>query len=250
MANKRIFYAVQQVAIAPIGTTSYTTAHTVYGLQSVGMNTRFNLEQVFEIGQISIYQNLENIPDVEITLEKVLDGKPLIYHLATRGAPAGTLTGRSNVKSQAALSIFSDIQDSASGTPLSQVECSGMFVSSESFNFRVDGQFTEACTLVGNNKLWRTAGFTYNGVFPNNDSPTMPAGVARRQHFIWGSGNFVVGSGPYSGLVINKNKLNSVTYGGANAGGRGGNATCTYSFTTFNDFSVVHPSDPTPGLSG
>jgi hypothetical protein len=38
-----------------------------------------------------------------------------------------------------------------------------------------------------------------------------------------------------------KNKLSSVSYGGGDAGG--GNSTCTYSYSTFNDFTVTHPSD-------
>jgi hypothetical protein len=39
-----------------------------------------------------------------------------------------------------------------------------------------------------------------------------------------------------------RNKLASVSYGGADAGG--GNATVTYSYTTFNDFVVTQNSDP------
>ena len=39
-----------------------------------------------------------------------------------------------------------------------------------------------------------------------------------------------------------KNKLASVNYGGGDAGG--GNVTITYSYTTFNDFGVMHPTDP------
>jgi hypothetical protein len=38
-----------------------------------------------------------------------------------------------------------------------------------------------------------------------------------------------------------KNKLSSVTYGGGDAGG--GNATVSYSYSTFNDFTVMHKAD-------
>ena len=38
-----------------------------------------------------------------------------------------------------------------------------------------------------------------------------------------------------------KNKLSSVSYGGGDAGG--GNATVTYSYTNFNDFTVMHLTD-------
>ena len=38
-----------------------------------------------------------------------------------------------------------------------------------------------------------------------------------------------------------KNKLSSVSYGGGDAGG--GNATVTYSYSNFNDFTVMHVAD-------
>ena len=100
MANRRIFYACQAVGIASDGTTDY---EEVRGLQSVGINTTFNLQQVFEIGMISIYENIEGVADVEVTLEKVLDGFPLLYHLGTQGASSSTLVGRSNKKAILAL---------------------------------------------------------------------------------------------------------------------------------------------------
>lgn len=349
MANKRIYYAIQQVAVAPAGTTgaaSFTQAHTIKGLQSVGINTRFNLEQVFEIGQITIYQNIENLPDVEITLEKVLDGHPLIYHLATRGSTSATLAGRSNVKASLVMSVFDDTQDMASGVPISEVYCSGVFVSSLNYNFPVDGNFTESITLVGNNKIWRTSGFFFTGQFDGVGTETAPLaseGVNRKEHMTFGSGtnacklpagvggvdgidasgynligvdgnygahiqsirvqanlgreslNELGRKGPYhryvnfpievrcdievlstrgdmveateagvlgngnnladktiflgctEGTKLNlgtRNKLASTNYGNANAGGRGGNATVAYSYTTFNDLTVTHPQDP------
>jgi len=39
-----------------------------------------------------------------------------------------------------------------------------------------------------------------------------------------------------------QNKLANVSYGGGDAGG--GNATTTYSYTTFNDLTVTHDRDP------
>ena len=77
MANNRIFYACQAVGLKPIGSTTgnYKVAH---GVQSVGVTTNFNLEQAFELGQIQIYENIEGLPDVECTMEKVIDGYPLL----------------------------------------------------------------------------------------------------------------------------------------------------------------------------
>lgn len=173
MANRRIFYATQAFGIAPLGSNSYTPTH---GTQSIGINTNFTLDQVLELGQISIYQLVEQIPEVELTASKVLDGYPLLMHLATNGAPNATLVGRSNQRFMAGLSIFSDVQQSASGTPVSQMVCSGMYFSQSSFSFNTDGQFTENFTAVGNNKVWLTSGFTFTPTYNNQDAPAAIAG--------------------------------------------------------------------------
>ncbi len=210
MANKRIFYAVQQVGLSPLGTTTWTSSHVLHGVQSIGMTTNFNLEQVFELGQIEIYENIENIPDVEVTIEKVLDGYPLVYHMATNGATSATLAGRSNVRTIVALSIFSDVQDSASGTPLSEVQVSGAYVSSLTYTFPVDGQFTESVTLVSNNKVWKTSSFTFTGFFNNTDQPLAisgSGGVNRREDILFGSG-IVNGRSP-SVLPLNVDGINA-----------------------------------------
>jgi hypothetical protein len=358
MANKRIYYAIQEIGIAPDGVTPFTAAHVVDGLQSCGMNTRFNIEQVFEMGQGAIYQNVENIPDVEVTLEKHLDGRPLIYHLATAGATSGTLIGRSNRRASLALSIFDDTMESASGAPISEVFVSGVFVSSLNYNFPIQGGFTESVTLVGNNKIWLTSAFTFTGYMNNDRVPGNypPIGVAQRQHIVFGNTNVAVSGadyaftavpsvlpididgidagtgynlfsggqfgahvqsirvscnlgrealnelgrkGPYHRFVNfpvevrcdievlstrgdmvsgteagvkadgtnlsdrpilistmegtkinlgNRNILSQTSYGGGNAGTRGGNATTTYSFVGYSNLLVTHPADPTVAL--
>lgn len=181
MANKRIWYAVKKVGISKLGLNTFTSVH---GLQSVGINTKFNLEQVFELGQSAIYQNIENIPDIEATFERVLDGYPTLYHLATSGAPTATLSGRSNVRCTVGLSLYSDVQDSASGTPIARCAMSGMYVSAIAYNFGVQGNFTEQVTLVGNNKTYANA-FSA-GDFNNDDAPSAAEGVNRRQHILFG----------------------------------------------------------------
>ena len=64
-ANKRIYWAVQAVAIAVHGygqSALLSTSHIVRGLQSAGITSTFNLEQVFEMGQLSLYENIQEIP--------------------------------------------------------------------------------------------------------------------------------------------------------------------------------------------
>jgi len=195
MSNRRIFYACQAVGMGGDGTpvASFTE---VRGLQSVGINTTFNLEQVFEIGMISIYENIENIPNVEVTLEKVLDGFPLIYHLATSdNSTTSTLVGRSNAKAGLALSIVNDTFEAASGTPNTTCFISGCFVSQVSYKVAVDGNATESVTLVANNKTWST-GTTWTAHFrpadgggwdadpyvDGADAAQVASGIARRQH--------------------------------------------------------------------
>jgi hypothetical protein len=205
MANNRIFYAVQQVGLKPDGDAGPFRA--IHGVQSVGMTTNFNLSQVFELGQISIYENIEDIPDVEVTLTKVLDGAELIYHAATKNALTPTLSGRQNERSIFALGIWPDTNDSANGDPDSQVECSGMYVSSLSYNFPLEDSFTEDVTLVGNHKVWAndsriisggateaaygTPATDFTGAFTDGgEDPSGLAtggGVNRRENIIFGA---------------------------------------------------------------
>lgn len=180
LGNDRVFYATQAVAIAPRGTAakSYTADHIAHGVQSIGITTNFNLEQVFELGQLEIYENVEGIPDVEVTMEKVVDGYPLLYHMATKGAgtnldptinPTDTskFLPRSKKRCDVRLGIFEEEQANSvgisapsgsntagAGAQSTEVYLSGMFINSISYSVPVDGPATESVTLVGNNKQW------------------------------------------------------------------------------------------------
>lgn len=191
MANQRIFYACQAVAIAPRGTTSLTAAHVVHGLQSVGMTSTFTLEQVFEMGQIEIYENIEEVADIEVTLEKVLDGYKLIFDLATNGACKTDLVAASKARSDVYVAVFDDGLSNATGVPKNVCMNSGMFVSSVSYSYTVDGSATESVTLVGNDRFWNstTAGVIgtapsttwANNITTNIDGTDTPkSGVVRR----------------------------------------------------------------------
>ena len=209
MANNRIFYACQAVGLKPMGhaVADYKVAH---GVQSVGITTNFNLEQAFELGQVQIYENIEGLPDVECTLEKVIDGYPLLYHLASQNAESAGLVGRSKSRADVALGIYSDGQDSINDNqskPSTTVFMSGMYLNSVSYTVPVDGNASESITLVGNHKEWikfkdatgsdnktfsrsvhtGSAGFgTYGGTNP--DYPTAyeggSGGVQRRENVL------------------------------------------------------------------
>jgi hypothetical protein len=191
MPNNRIYYAIQQVSMGPAGSEV-----ELHGLQSVGVTSNFNLEQIFELGQLAIYENAETIPEVEVTLQKVLDGYPLIYTLATETGctedetavkTGDDLAGRQKGKTDLYLTIWPDDNLScgysgaaAQTGSCAELVCSGMYVGSVSYAFPVDGTFTEDVTLVGNAKTWRAA--TIAGKFTDNkDAPAASTGVGRRQ---------------------------------------------------------------------
>lgn len=189
--SNRTYWACEAVGIAPEKSAAYTVIH---GVQSVGMTASFNLQQVFEIGELKIYENVEDIPEVEVTIEKVLDGHPLVFHEATQGATAGTLAGRSNQRCNLALSIFSDTGSAASGIPTAEVNCSGLYLSSVTYTLPTEGWCTESVTLVGNHRVWRTAAGgsvtnpTFSGnLFTNTDAPLSATGVQRRENVKFGS---------------------------------------------------------------
>lgn len=195
MGNNRIFYPTHQIGIKGDGSDAYTAIH---GVQSASSTTTFNLEQVFELGQLSIYENIEEIPDVEINITKVLDGYAPIVTVATSGAANPLLQTRANEKCLCATSIFDDTVSSTQGeTVRGIVESSGLYVGSFSYNFPLDGNFTESVTLVGNDRIWkndprivnttdsgRAANLSFPGAFDGTDAPQGNSGVNRRQHLL------------------------------------------------------------------
>lgn len=203
MANNRIFYACQAVAVGAMGAEDFTPIH---GVQSVGINTTFNLEQAFELGQIQIYENIEGVPDVEVTLEKVLDGYPLIYHLATPSATDSALVNRAVQRADVVLGIYPEDKNAVSGQAPVEVYMSGMYINAISYTLPVDGNSTESVTLVGNNKEWSIAGTRFDAsiatALTNDDGSDEPlaltqasGGIQRRENVLIDQSNLPIMSG-------------------------------------------------------
>ena len=193
MANRRVYYATYRVGIAPFGDPNFAS---IQGLQSVGLNTTFNLERAFEIGQQALYENIEGIPDVECTMEKVLDGACPVYLLATQDGTDATVAGRSEARCMVGMQFYSDTVSSAGfggAAALSTVQLSGIYTNSVSYTVPVDGNATESVTLVGNDKSWHAGSFltfTDNPFLTNTDSPialTGSGGVNRRENVLLGA---------------------------------------------------------------
>lgn len=206
--NKRIFYACQAVAIAPVSNATSTPSVGNYqfpkGVQSVGMNTNFNLEKVFQLGQIDLYDNIENNPEIEVTLNKVFDGTMPLYLLAMGGgAVSGNIADFANNQANVKLGIYSDVGGLATSGSKHTVECTGMYVSSVSFTFPTDGNATEDVTLVGNSKTW---GGSLSAFHTANQPYAAPA-TARRWKFNKTASSFPSGTG---GIAANS-PITSVT---------------------------------------
>ena len=195
MANNRIFYAVQAVGIGatPVPSGSITSEGSGFrwmkGVQSVGITTNFNLEQAFELGQLALYQNIENVPEIEVTVEKVIDGRHLLYLQSAGQTATGNIVSAAAQRCDVWLAIYPDTNSAASGNSLETlVYCSGMRVNNATYTFPVDGNATESVTLVGNDKLWY-AGSAFGGnintgfaqILATPHSPSV--NVARRQYF-------------------------------------------------------------------
>jgi hypothetical protein len=156
----------------------------VRGVQSVGLSTTFNLDQVFQLGQLALYEDVEDIPDIEITVERVLNDDASMYILS--GATSAlTLTANQNdLQCDLYFSLYPDTQDNADdGVPVAQAHCSGMYVSSMSWTFPTDGNCTESFTYVGNGKKWNAtpAQIDHTEALPTAEAD---AKVWRRQQIV------------------------------------------------------------------
>lgn len=201
MSNNRIYYACQSVQLnGPSGATGTgdTAWDTVQGLQSVGMNTNFNLEPVYQLGQLSLYDNYEEIPEVEITLNKVLDGQPTIYAMSMG---TGALSTLANNKCGVQLTIFSDTAASLDSTsaPVAQVRCVPAYLSSVTYTFPTEGNFTEEATLVSNDKTW-VAAVAGSTIVPAISGPS-GVGILRRGLLKTGGGGTLLPTGIVGGIT-------------------------------------------------
>lgn len=229
MANDRIFYALQALGIEKAGDIGFNSDGTpkanntsgsgqiawMKGVQSVGITTNFNLEQIFELGQLAIYENLENIPEIEVTVEKVIDGQGLLYLTACPSGANDIISASKNM-ANLYLSIYPDTGTSASGVAEASVWCSGMIPSQVSYTFPVEGNATESVTFIGNDKSWTSLRSNGYAAFPeltSNALHTPNATVTRRQHFIAPTGLTYAQSVINSGTYIPDEIVNAVGFG-------------------------------------
>lgn len=257
--NTRVFYATQGVVVGDFKATSIVDSWqagdsyldgdgklmVAHGLQSIGVSTNFNLEQIFELGQLSLYENFEEVPEIEVTFEKVLDGYSLIYHLGTVDATNPTLTGRSEARADVrmAIGLTADTSIQSGNSGVAELYCSGMYINAVSYNLATDGNFTESTTFVGNDKQWYSG--SENGILVSakaiisafttsifgNDAPVSPDNsVLRRQNVVIGSAGLGMASGTFRTVV--PDFIEGTTTGATGVtdalNGNGLNSNCSY----------------------
>lgn len=171
MAN-RVFYASQGVSIEQVGSLQ---VNAVQGAQSVGVQSNFTLEQAFQLGQLSIYNNVVTNPEVTVTVSKVLDGEDTIYKLATGG---GSLVSVAAERTNVYVGVGDDT-DSAVNTN-QVVKMTGMYLSSVSYTMPTDGFMTEEVNFLGDDKVFSTEAADVALVTAPATSGNV---VLRRQHF-------------------------------------------------------------------
>lgn len=206
--SDRIIYATQAVGIGSGITNPTSTAELannlnfewLRGVQSVSVSTNFNTEQLFELGQLQVYQNVDEVPNVELTIEKVIDGYKLLYLSAVGQAGTGNVLAAAKKTCDAVILVYPDTATSSSGTNVNGLMYfKTLRVSNVSYTFNTDGNFTESLTLVGNDKLWKTtpagSGYTtpYVDIDGSGDTPLLNV-VGKRNNIIFGNGHTVVPS--------------------------------------------------------
>lgn len=200
MSNKRIFYATQGLKLTPVVDYDPGTTMIPGGVQSVGVNTNFNLEKIFQLGQLELYDSVENNPQVEITINKVFDGTmPLFLMTMGGGYTDTTLVESANNQVNLDLVIYKDTDIGSSGNGEAALACTGLYASSFTYTFPTEGNATEEVKLIGNDKTWTAS--TGSATF---SSPINSKGIARRWKFNKESSVFPTGDGGMKDAVLSE----------------------------------------------
>ena len=145
--SNRIFYASHSVSVSGV---------VVQGATSVSLATNFSLEKMYQLGHISVYDQIVNAPEVEVTIAKALDGYPTIFSMC---GGATTLVGSSNQSPTLILAIGNDTDAQVGASEGgASIQMTGCFLKSVKYDMQVEGAFTEECSFVGGSKTIESAG--------------------------------------------------------------------------------------------
>lgn len=142
--SNRIFYAVQNVNMNGIED----------GFQSVSINASVDFEQVFALGNLDVYENIEGVPSVEFSVERAYpqSGANTMWASFDPSSNTGTTQAASTARPTLQMMVADDNVQPYAGVGF--CKSTGCYVSSWSCNFPIDGFATESVTLVSNDLQW------------------------------------------------------------------------------------------------
>lgn len=125
---QRIFYATHNVMLG---------GKSLKGVQSVSLSSNFNLEPVFQLGQLSYLEQIPTTPTVEVTINRSIVGGPAIK-----------LDINDNNVNEVEKQLQT-AQDIIIGSDAGGFTIKNGFLSSYRVNFATEGVFNEEITYVG-----------------------------------------------------------------------------------------------------
>lgn len=186
MPNQRTFYACQAVALTPqipspsdANVFTLGTQRFVHGVQSIGFNSTFNVENIFELGQLELYDTNLTSAEVEVTIEKVLDGFRTSWGIISNGSTQLAVAAKN--RADLDFIIYADTGNAGVGATQLSIKCTGMYVNSVSYSFPIEGSPTESVTLIGNHKAWSGGSLTVPGTVT---AGTETAEVLKRSNIV------------------------------------------------------------------
>lgn len=198
---KRITFQSEQPQIAPgLNFTAFSSGNVVHGVQTIGMNGSVPIQTLYELGQAAPYEQFEEVSEFTVSMDKYIDGYPMMWHKATYDATTASLLGRSDSRCHLGLSLFADTNQYASGAAQFGCWMSGYYPSNLSITVPVNGPATESMSFVGNTRKWYSATYrsaeaaTINilsGYFTGSlgfsipDSPLAASGTMRREDVLF-----------------------------------------------------------------
>lgn len=201
MASKRIIFQAEQILIAPGNNfTAFSSGQVVHGATSAGMNGNVPITTLYELGMAAPYEQAEDAADFTVSMDKYMDGYPLIWHLATRDATTASLLGRSDSRCHIGMSIYPETNQYASGAADFGCWMSGFYPSNLSYTIPVQGPCMENISFVGNTRKWYSSAyrsseaatinvlsgfFTGSAGFSIPDSPLAGSGIMRREDVLF-----------------------------------------------------------------
>jgi len=194
----RIFYGLNTIVIRRTYNSCSSLASTAGGVtgsvayppelyryfQSVGVNSTIEYEQLFELGRVGLYENLDGLPVAEITVEKAMDDEEALGLFRQGG-------GNTSAIEDSTFQIEMELRKPGVGgcgayTASGFVNVEGAIMTNYSMNWNVEGPLTESATYEAYDIGWSSGNTTdlindTNGLDAQQAYPDT-SGIRTREH--------------------------------------------------------------------